>query len=78
MNKPVGTNARSSGLMVSGSLIAALMSIPDESAVAYSGNALSDRFMILILTNDMRTKIRDTAQGARFVDNRQWAINNRY
>jgi len=41
------------------------MSIPDESAVAYSGNALFDLFMILIWINDMLTKISDKVQGAR-------------
>ena len=41
------------------------MSIPDESAVAYSGNALFDLFMILIWINDMLTKIGDKVQGAR-------------
>jgi hypothetical protein len=42
------------------------MSIPEESAVAYSGKALFDLFMILTWINDMRTKISDKAQGTRF------------
>jgi len=47
------------------SLRSALISIPEESAVAYSGKALFDLFMILTLTNDMQTKIRDKRQGTR-------------
>jgi hypothetical protein len=54
------------------------MSIPEESAVAYSGKALLDLFMILILINDMRTKISDKAQGTRrsFKDSNGRAIGN--
>jgi hypothetical protein len=55
----------SSGLIVTGSFRSALMSIPEEPAVAYSGKALLDLFMILTLINDMRAKISDKAQGAR-------------
>jgi hypothetical protein len=42
------------------------MSIPEESAVAYSGKVLFDLFMILTWINDMRTKISDKPQGTRF------------
>jgi hypothetical protein len=45
------------------------MSIPEEPAVAYSGKALLDLFMILTWINDMRTKISDKAQGARLGEN---------
>jgi hypothetical protein len=51
------------------------MSIPEESAVAYSGKALLDLFMILTWINDMRTKISDKAQGSRLkLGSRQQAI----
>jgi hypothetical protein len=66
INKPVGIKTLSSGSMVIVSLISALISIPEESAVAYSGKALLDLFMILTWINDMRTKISDKGQGARF------------
>src|SRR6478672_7350420 len=80
INKPVGIKTLSSGLMVTVSLRSALRSIPEESAVAYSGRALLDLFMILTLINDMRTKISDKAQVTRFktqdLDQRS-AIGNR-
>ena len=39
------------------------MSIPEESAVAYSGKELFDLLITLTRTDVMRTKIRDKAQG---------------
>ena len=65
MNKPVGIKTLSSGLIVTVPLRSARISIPEESAVAYSGKALLDLFMILTWINDMRTKISDKAQGSR-------------
>src|SRR5678810_158447 len=76
INKPVGIKILSKGLMGTISLRSALISIPEESAVAYSGKALFDLFMILTLTNDMQTKIRDKAQGTRFKVERLYLVSS--
>lgn len=57
INKPVGTSTLSIGFSVSGSVILALMSIPDAPAVAYCGRSLEEVFTILISTGGMGAKI---------------------